>query len=62
MNIHDRLESFLRFASERLSDGGRDLTMPDLIELLALENPSASERANVSAIIRQGLRLCCRAS
>ena len=54
MTIHDQLDSFHRFASERLRNGSRDLTMPDLFELWALENPSATELADVAAIIRQG--------
>ncbi len=50
----EHLDSFHRFASDRLDNGDSELTMPELLKLWALENPSNRERAEVAEIIRQG--------
>ena len=49
-----QLDSFHRFASDKLINGDSDLSLPELFQLWQLENPSAEERTKVSEIIRQG--------
>lgn len=55
---HDQLDSFLenfrRFATEKINNGGAELTVNELLQLWAFENPTAEERAEVAEIIRQG--------
>ncbi len=48
----EQLDSFHRFASERLDNG--DVSWQELFQLWQLENPTDEERAEVNAIIRQG--------
>ena len=50
----EQIDSFHHFASEKMSNGGADMTMQEVLQLWALENPSDQERAEVNAIIRQG--------
>ncbi len=50
----DQLDSFHRFATQKINNGGGDTTMRELLQLWVLENPSDRERAAVNAIIRQG--------
>ena len=50
----DQLDSFHRFATEKIDNGGADMTMRELLQLWALENPTDEERAEVAEIIRQG--------
>ena len=50
----DQIDSFHQFATERISNGGSDMTMRELLQLWALENPTDEEREQVVAIIRQG--------
>jgi len=50
----DQLDSFHRYATEKINNGGSDMTMRELLQLWALENPSDEERAEVAEIIRQG--------
>lgn len=50
----EQIDSFHRFASDRISNGGPEMTMQELLQLWTLENPTDQERAEVNAIIRQG--------
>ena len=50
----DQLDSFHRFASEKLDAGGPDVSWQQLFQLWQLENPTDEERSEVNAIIRQG--------
>ncbi len=50
----EELDNFHRFASDKLADGGADLSWPELVELWTLEHPSPAEQAEVNDIIRQG--------
>jgi hypothetical protein len=51
----EQLDEFHRFASKKLSNGGGELSWEQLIGLWQLENPTAQERAEVNAAIREGL-------
>lgn len=50
----EQLDSFHRVATEKISNGGSDMTFRELLQLWALNNPSDKERAEVNEIIRQG--------
>jgi len=50
----EQLDSFHRFASEKLDNGGSDVSWQELFQLWQLENSTDEERAEVNAIIRQG--------
>ncbi len=50
----EQLDSFHRFATQKINTGCTDMTMRELLQLWALDNPSAEEQADVAAIIRQG--------
>ncbi len=50
----EELDTFHRFASDKLADGRADLSWPELVELWTLEHPSPAEQAEVNEIIRQG--------
>lgn len=50
----EQIDSFHRFASEKMSNGGANMTMQEVLQLWALENPTDQERSEVNAIIRQG--------
>ena len=50
----EQIDSFHRFASEKMSNGGANMTMQEILQLWSLENPTDQERAEVNAIIRQG--------
>jgi len=50
----DQLDSFYRFAKDKLANGGSELSVPELFHLWQLENPSDDERAQVIAAINQG--------
>lgn len=50
----EQLDSFHRFASEKLDNGGPDVSWQELFLLWQLEDPMDEERAEVNAIIRQG--------
>jgi hypothetical protein len=51
----DQLDSFHRFAMERLSDGGANLSFGELFELWRIENPTADERAEIYAALDESL-------
>ena len=51
----DDVQQFAAYVTARISNGGADLTRQELFEMWMLENPPADERAEVNAIIRQGL-------
>jgi hypothetical protein len=45
------IDSFHRFATERLSDGGADLSIDELFELWRIENPTPEQlHADVLAV------------
>ena len=51
MSIHEQVESFYRFATERLENGGADLSMDELCDEWRIKNPTPEEYAeNVAAI------------
>lgn len=50
----DQLDSFHRFASEKLNNGGSEMSLQELYRLWRIENPSTDERAAVADIISQG--------
>lgn len=50
----NELDDFHRFASQRLGNGGGELSLPELVDLWMLEHPSAAEQAEVKEIVRQG--------
>ena len=50
----DQLDSFYRFASDRITGASSDLSLSELLQLWQLENPNDEEREEVNAIIRQG--------
>ena len=51
----EQLDSFHRFASEKLGNGGGELTWQELLALWRLENPSEQERSQTNAAIRNAL-------
>jgi hypothetical protein len=50
----NELDDFHRFASQRLGNGGGELSLPELVDLWMLEHPSTAEQAEVKEIVRQG--------
>ena len=55
MTTMEQLDSFHRFASEQLSNGGADQTIDELFSRWRMDNPTPTERDEVNAIIRQGI-------
>lgn len=52
----EQIDSFHQFATERLSNGGADLTMEELFELWRLENPSPERRTADLLAVKAALR------
>jgi hypothetical protein len=52
----DQIDSFHRFASDRIANGGADLSFQEIVALWKLDNPSDEERAEVIAAINQGVK------
>jgi hypothetical protein len=51
MATQEQIESFYRFATERLGNGGAELSMDELYEEWRFENPTTEEfEENVAAI------------
>ena len=50
----EKLDSFHRFASEKLINGDSDISWWELFQLWQIENPTAEEQSEVDATIRQG--------
>ena len=50
-----QLDSFHRFASDKLDDNGSEFSWSELFQLWRLENPTNEERDEVNAVIRQGI-------
>ena len=50
-----QIDSFHGFATEKLDNGGSNLSIDELYELRRLENPTQEEQADVHASIRRGL-------
>ena len=51
----ETLDSFHRFASEKLANGDSELSVADLYNLWRLENPTAEEQADLDVAISEGL-------
>lgn len=51
----EQLDSFHRFASERLGNGGRDLSWSEMLDLWRIENPSADQQAEIYAALDESL-------
>lgn len=49
-----QIDQFHRFATEKLDNGGAELTFQQLVALWHLEHPTDEERAEVIAAIEQG--------
>ncbi len=52
----DQIDSFHRFASDRIANGGADLSFQEIVSLWKLDNPSDEERAEVIAAINEGVK------
>jgi hypothetical protein len=52
--VQEQLESFHRFAQQKLQNGGAE-SLEDLLDLWRIENPSDEEQTEIHAVIRQGL-------
>ena len=51
MSIREQVESFYRFATERLENGGADLSMDEIYDEWRIKNPTPEEyEENVAAI------------
>ena len=50
-----QIDSFHRFATERLSNGQVELSIDELYEVWRLENPTPEEQADIHAAIQRGL-------
>ena len=51
----EQLDSFHRFASEKLGNGDSELTWQELLEWWRVENPTPEEQREAHAAIREGL-------
>jgi len=52
----DELNRFHRFAEEKLSNGGGDLTLEGLVDLWSFENPSPEQRNEDLLAVKAALR------
>jgi len=50
----EQLDSFHRFALDKLQNGRAEMSLLELVQLWRLENPTADERAEAIAAIKQG--------
>ena len=50
-----QLDSFHQFATDKLGNGGADLSVADLYNLWRIENPTPAEQADIHAAIAEGL-------
>jgi hypothetical protein len=51
---HEQLDSFHRFAQQKLQNGGAE-SLEELLDLWRIENPTDEVKADIHAAIRQGL-------
>ena len=51
----ERLDSFHLFASDKLSNGGPELSLAELYNLWRIERPTPDEQADIHAAIVEGL-------
>jgi hypothetical protein len=51
----DQLDSFHVFASEKVNNGGLELTWPELFDLWRIENPTADQQAEIYAALDESL-------
>ena len=51
----EQLDSFHRFATEKLHNGGSDLSWPELFDLWRIENPTADQQAEIYAALDESL-------
>ena len=51
----EQLESFHRFASQRIDSGDNALSLSELLQLWLVENPTQEEQEDAHAAIRQGI-------
>ncbi len=51
----EQLDSFHRFATDKVSNGGAELSVADLYNLWRLENPTAEEQKDNEAALAEGL-------
>jgi len=52
----DELQRFHRFAEEKLTNGGTDLTLEDLVEMWSFENPSPQRQREDLLAVKAALR------
>jgi len=50
-----QLDNFHQFATEKLSNGGADLSWPELFDLWRIENPTADQQAEIYAALDESL-------
>jgi len=48
---HDQLDSFHKFAAEKLDNDGADMSWPELVDHWRIENPTADEQAEIYAAL-----------
>ena len=51
----DQLDNFHQFATEKLGNGGADLSWPELFDLWRIENPTADQQAEIYAALDESL-------
>ncbi len=51
----EQLDSFHRFATDKVNNGGAELSVADLYNLWRLENPTAEEQKDIDAALAEGL-------
>lgn len=51
----DQIDSFHHFASQKLSNGGAEMSMDELYQLWRIDNPTPDEQVEIHAAIRRGL-------
>lgn len=54
---HEQLDSFHRFATEKLHNGGSDLSWPELFDLWRIENPTADQQAEIYSALDESRHL-----
>jgi predicted transcriptional regulator len=56
IELRDDLHAFRAFIDEQLGDGDSPLTPAEALDIWETRNPTAIDRAETSAAIRQGLK------
>jgi hypothetical protein len=51
----EQLDAFHRFATAKLSNGGSELTWPELFDLWQIENPTVAEQDEIYAALDESL-------